>query len=65
MIFNSTYSAKRTAFQNPKKSTLQLTGHVADFVQEEGARIGLLNQPDASCGRASERPTLMSEQFTF
>jgi hypothetical protein len=38
-------------------------GHVADFVEEEGAVVGLLELADVAGGRAGERAFLVAEEF--
>ena len=40
-------------------------GHIADFIEEDGAAIGLLKAADAAFGRAGECAALVAEQFAF
>src|SRR4051812_23075945 len=54
---------KFTLLEHPKQLRLQVERHIADFIQEEGPRICLLETSDACCGCPSKRPLHMAKQF--
>ncbi len=65
---NSFFTAKALEgflLEDAHEFDLRAEGHVADFIEEDGAAIGLLEAADASFGRASECAAFVAEQFTF
>ena len=58
--------AEEFAFgQHAQQAGLQRQRHVADFVEEQRAAIGLLEASDVSSLRTSERTGFMAEEFAF
>ena len=51
--------------QHAQQPGLQLGRHVANFVEEQGAALGLLEAPAALGGGAGEGAPLVAEQFRF
>ena len=51
--------------QHAEQLHLRARRHVADFIQKNGAVIGLLKPADALAGGAGEGAALMAEQFAF
>ena len=49
--------------QDAQHLGLRLGAHVADFVEEDRAAVGLLELADLLLGRAGERPLLVAEQL--
>ena len=49
--------------QHAQHLGLRLRAHVADFVEEDRAAIGLLELADLLLGRAGERPLLVAEEL--
>ena len=45
---------ERVAFQNAQELRLNLQRHLADFVEEQRASVGLLKLSDFSLGRSSK-----------
>ncbi len=54
-----------TGLQQPQQLHLHPERNVAEFVEEERAAPGRLDQTDAPAGRAGERSFLMTEQLAF
>ena len=52
-------------FQNAKELRLKLRLHLGYFVEENGAAIGLLEDPETPGGCARERTAFVPEQFAF
>jgi hypothetical protein len=52
-------------FENAKQFGLKLRLHLGYFVQEHGAAIGLLEDPEPPGGCARERTAFVTEQLTF
>ena len=52
-------------FQNAEQFDLRLHGHVADFVQKEGAAVGVLKLPDAVGNGVCKRAANVSKQLAF
>src|SRR3546814_10753953 len=51
--------------QHPQQPGLQRQRHVADFVEEQRAAVGLLEAADMAFGCAGERAGLVAEQLAF
>ena len=51
--------------QHTQQSRLQIERHVADFIEEQRAALGLLEATTALRLRAGERTALVAEQFAF
>src|SRR5207249_8972053 len=51
--------------EHPQQFDLCAQAQVADFIEEDGAVIGLLKAADAASVRPGERAALMPEQFTL
>ncbi len=51
--------------QQPQQLRLRGGGHVADFVHEDGAAVGLLELADAAAVGAGERPALVAEKLAL
>ncbi len=49
--------------EHPQQTRLQVERHVADFIEEERAAIGLLEAPATHGLRARERTALVAEEF--
>ncbi|MNT99069.1 hypothetical protein D3C72_2418220 [compost metagenome] len=49
--------------QYTQQAGLGIGRHVADFIKEQRAAIGLLETPATQIGRAGERAFLVAEQF--
>ncbi len=49
--------------QHPQQPGLRLGGHVADFVEKQGAAVRLLEAAGAAGGRPGEGALLVAEQF--
>jgi hypothetical protein len=58
-------SSDLVIFENAKKFRLKLRLHLGYFVQEDGAAIGLLEDPEAPRGCARERTAFVPEQLTL
>jgi hypothetical protein len=56
---------KRAALQDAENLRLRGRRHVADFVEEDGAVVALLELADALRGGAGERAAFVAEQFAF
>src|SRR5690606_11336348 len=54
-----------TLLKHAQHLGLRLRTHVADFVQEDGAAIGLLELADLLLGRAGEGALLVAEELRF
>jgi hypothetical protein len=52
-------------FENTKKFRLKLRLHLGYFVEEDGAAIGLLEDPKAPGRCARERTAFVPEQLTL
>ena len=52
-------------FENAKELGLKLGLHLGYFVQEDGAAIGLLEDPEAPGGCARKRTAFVPEQLTL
>ena len=50
---------------HPQQADLAVGGHVADFVQKQGAAVGLFEAADPSAGSAGEGAFFVAEQFGF
>src|SRR6185369_5205311 len=51
--------------QDAQDLGLRAAAHVPDFIEEQGAAVGLLEAADALLVRARERALLVSEQLGF
>ena len=51
--------------QDAHEFDLGANGHVADFIEEDGATIGLLEAADAAFGSAGECAAFVTEEFAF
>ena len=51
--------------QQPQDLGLGARGHVADFVQQQRAAVGLLELADAPAVGPGKRPALVAEEFAF
>ena len=66
--FNGTVAAdavKMAIGQNTQQTRLQIKGHVANFVQEQSAALGLLKTTTARRLRTREGTSLMAKEFAF
>ena len=52
-------------FEHAQQLDLERERHLADFVEEQRAAIGLFEDPEMTRGRAGEAAAFMSEQFGF
>ena len=59
------HTVKTAIAQNPQQARLQLKRHVANFIQEQGAAIGLLKTSAPLALRARESAPLVAEQFAL
>ena len=60
-----THTVEVAVAQHPQQTGLQVERHIADFVEEQCAALGLLETPPAHGLRASESAAFMAEQFTL
>ena len=56
---------KRLLFEHAQQLRLQRRRHLADFVEEHGALVGLLEQAALLLARVGERAALVAEQLRF
>ncbi|MPM62402.1 hypothetical protein SDC9_109273 [bioreactor metagenome] len=61
----SAHAVEMAVRQHPQQTRLQVKRHVADFVEEQRAALGLLEAATALRLRAGERAAFMAEQFAF
>ena len=59
------HAVEMAVAQHPQQPGLQVERHVADFVEEQRAALGLLEAATAHGLRAGEGAALMAEQFTL
>ena len=59
------HAVKTAIAQNPEQARLQLKRHVANFIEEQGAAIGLLKTSAPLALRARESAPLVAEQFAL
>ena len=59
------YPVKLAIGQHPQQSSLSVGGHVADFIQKQGAAVGLFKAALAGGPGAGEGAFFVAEQFGF
>jgi len=64
-VFVSADRGNLEGLQHPEQLGLQAQLEVADFIDEEGATIGLLEAPHAPVRRAGESAADVAEEFGF
>ena len=65
LFIPGTQGAELAAFQHPQQFRLQGHGHVADFIQEQGAAVGPGQQAFLGLVRPGEGTLGVAEQFAF
>src|SRR5262245_7987445 len=63
--FHATDAVDLPLLQNPQQLGLELERQVSDFVQKDGAAVGLLEAADARLPCVGERALDVSEQLVF
>ena len=61
----TTHAVEVAITQHPQQTGLQIELHVADFIQEQGATVGLLEAATAHGLRTREGPAFVTKQFTL
>ena len=56
---------ERMPFQNAQQLGLALQRHLADFVEEQRAQVGLLEEADVVAVGAGERAGFVAEELAF
>jgi hypothetical protein len=57
------HTLKSFVFQHPQQFRLDLQGNLTDFVEENGAAVGLFEPADTLLVGAGKRPFFMAEKF--
>lgn len=63
--FASTHTEEFALREHTQQSRLQRQRHVADFIEEQSAAVGLFEAADMAPLRAGERTRLVTEQLAF
>ncbi|MNM77292.1 hypothetical protein D3C81_891390 [compost metagenome] len=63
--FASTYAEEFALGEHTQQARLQRQRHVADFIKEQGAAVGLLEATDVAPLRTGERTRFVAEQLAF
>ncbi len=61
----ASYPVEFAIGQNPQEAGLSVSGHITDFVQEQGATVGLFEPALASGASAGEGTLFVAEEFGF
>src|SRR5262249_5153120 len=64
-IFSAADTLKAIILKNPQQFGLRSQGDIANFIQENGAAVGLLKTANPTSAGACESAAFVAEQFAF